>query len=369
MNEFELNYIQAHIDYRFKNTDLLEQAFIRKSYSEENGGENNEILEFIGDKALDLVVVKFLTDKYGSMTHKEREDVLSFFTQPSEDDKQDEGPNYYMNEYDEGELTEFKSRLVQKKTLADRIDCLGFAPFLVMNKSDEKGEIYNKASVKEDLFEAIIGAVAIDSKWNLKKIEHVVECMLEPEVELDNDDEGTFNYIGALQEWALSKEGELPLYHVEPYGESWMYYGDYIMEHSFSNLSSRPKYQCKIKVHGVDRTILGFGNSESEARMRTAKVAMEYIEKNGLEFSIKDEIDNPNYEDSINQLETLARRGYFSIPKYSFEESYDENGNPVWSCECDIKEVDEITYGESSSKKDAKKQAAFDMLQLVLEEE
>lgn len=368
MNEFELNYIQAHIDYRFKNTDLLEQAFIRKSYSEENGGENNEVLEFIGDKVLDLAVVKFLSDKYGFFAHEDTEDALSFFTQSVEDDEEDEGPNYYMNEYDEGELTEFKSRLVQKKTLADRIDCLGFARFLVMNKSDETGEIYKKTSVKEDLFEAIIGAVVLDSKWDLKIVEHVVECMLEPEVVLDNDD-ATFNYIGALQEWALSKEGELPLYHVEPYGESWMYYGDYIMNHSFLNSSTRPKYQCKVKVHGVDKTFLGFGTSESEARMLTARIAFEYIKNNGLEFSIKDEIDNPNYEDSINQLETLARRGYFSIPKYSFEESYDENGNPVWSCECDIKEVDEITYGESSSKKDAKRQAAFDMLQLVLEEE
>ena len=60
MTTNELNYIQNHIDYRFKNTDLLEQAFIRRSYSEENGGADNELLEFIGDKALDLVVVKSL---------------------------------------------------------------------------------------------------------------------------------------------------------------------------------------------------------------------------------------------------------------------------------------------------------------------
>ncbi len=368
MNENALNYIQAHIDYRFKNTDLLEQAFIRKSYSEEKGTESNEVLEFIGDKALDLIVVKFLSDKYGFIAD-DGEDPLWYLGQPTKESKKFENPSYYMNEYDEGELSEFKSQLVQKNTLARRIDCLGFADFLIMNKSDKQGEVYKKASVKEDLFEAIIGAVVIDSSWDLKIIEHVVECMFEPEVELDNDDEASFNYIGALQEWALSKEGELPLYHVEPYGESWMYYGDYIMDYSFSIVSPRPKYQCKIKVHGIDKIILGFGTSESEARMLTAKTAMEYIEKNGLEFSIKDEIDNPNYEESINQLETLARRGYFSIPKFNFEEFHDEDGNPVWSCECDIKEVDEITYGESSSKKDAKKQAAFDMLQLVLEEE
>ena len=54
--------IQSIIGYRFRNPDLLEQAFIRRSYSEENGGENNEVLEFIGDKALDLAVIRVLTE-------------------------------------------------------------------------------------------------------------------------------------------------------------------------------------------------------------------------------------------------------------------------------------------------------------------
>ena len=213
MNTHELNYVQNPIDYRFKNLDLLQQAFIRKSYSEENGGGNNEVLEFIGDKALDLMVVKFLSDKYGYYAREEEEETNGFYTLSGVNsaDSNDDEPNYYYNEYDEGELTEFKVQLVQKKTLADRIDYLGFAEFLVMNRSDEEAEVYNRASVKEDLFEAIIGAVVLDCNWDMKVVEHVVECMLEPEVELDNDDDGVFNYIGAVQDWALSKEGELPL--------------------------------------------------------------------------------------------------------------------------------------------------------------
>ena len=54
----ELESIQNTIGYKFKNLDLLQQAFVRKSYSEEHGGQNNEVLEFIGDKALDLAVIK-----------------------------------------------------------------------------------------------------------------------------------------------------------------------------------------------------------------------------------------------------------------------------------------------------------------------
>jgi hypothetical protein len=62
MSKEDLTQIQIKLDYQFKNVDLLDQAFTRKSYSEENGGSNNEVLEFFGDKALDLIVVKYLSD-------------------------------------------------------------------------------------------------------------------------------------------------------------------------------------------------------------------------------------------------------------------------------------------------------------------
>lgn len=58
MTANDMQFIQDQIGYRFKNLDLLRQAFVRRSYSEENGGENNEVLEFIGDKVLDFVIVK-----------------------------------------------------------------------------------------------------------------------------------------------------------------------------------------------------------------------------------------------------------------------------------------------------------------------
>ena len=61
--------VQGQIGYDFKNLDLLQQAFTRRSYTAENGGENNEVLEFIGDKALDFMVVKLLIQKYGYLAN------------------------------------------------------------------------------------------------------------------------------------------------------------------------------------------------------------------------------------------------------------------------------------------------------------
>ena len=70
MEKEEFIFIQDQIGYQFKNLDLLQQAFVRRSYSQENGGEDNEVLEFIGDRALDIVVVKYLVDTYGGFARE-----------------------------------------------------------------------------------------------------------------------------------------------------------------------------------------------------------------------------------------------------------------------------------------------------------
>ncbi len=57
------------------------------------------------------------------------------------------------------------------------------------------------------------------------------------------------------------------------------------------------------------------------------------------------------------------------MPEYTAEEHHDENGNPIWHVECHIEEVEYYFDAESSSKKQAKKQAAYDMLMYVLDEE
>lgn len=128
-------------------------------------------------------------------------------------------------------------------------------------------------------------------------------------------------------------------------------------------------FACEVQIPGIDYHFVGYGRSKNQARMDASRLAYEYLKDEDMLFSIRDEIDDPNYNDSIGQLEILARRGYFSIPQYDFKETHDEDGNPVWNCKCSIKEKDTVTNGRSSSKKDAKKQAAYDMLTFVLEEE
>ena len=351
MEEKDLIFIQNQIGYNFQNTDLLQQAFIRRSYSKEYGGEDNEVLEFIGDKVLDLIVVKLLTEKYGC------------FISDYEDYDSNKEFDEFVCSKDEGELTELKKELVQRKTLADRINVLDLADYLIMGNGDIQNNINRELSVKEDLFEAIIGAVALDSNWDMEVLQDVVQIMLDPDSYLEEDTDD--NYVELIQEWTLKRYGVVPWYHFEKASQI-VWYTPFDGISSLYDGNSEWKHTCLLKLGELDTIFRSFGTSTTEARKAVCTLAYKELEKNNMLLSIRDEIPNPNINDAISQLETLARRGYFSIPVYDFEQEYDNNGNPIWQCTCHIKDIAEHFYAESSSKKHAKKQAAYQMLEHVL---
>ena len=370
MEQNDLLFIQSQIGYEFKNLDLLQQAFVRRSYSQENGGENNEVLEFIGDKVLDLFVVKLLITKNSNSAglYKKFDPKLKNSWSYETEKKSFPEQNELVSNYSESELTEIKKLLVQKKTLASRIDDLGLADFLLMGRGDILQNIGEENSVKEDLFEAILGAIAIDSNWNAEALQNAVEIMLLPESILEDDD--TEDYVSLIQEWSYNKTNGIPLYHFEEQGYQITWYTpfDGVSQHLGleDELVHKTKYHCLLKISDDLPIFRSFGQSQTEARKNVCKLAYEYLCNQGFWLSIRDEIDNPNKEDAINQLEILARRGYFSIPVYDFEQTYDKDGNPIWKSICRIEEESKSFSAKSSSKKDAKKSAAFKMLQHVL---
>ena len=343
------NMVQASIGYTFNNIDLLDQAFTRRSFSQENGGEDNEILEFIGDKVLDFAVVKLLSERFGHIT--------------------EECPHRFESELDEDNLSRIKSRMVQKNNLAKRIDELRYAEALIMGKGDIANGIQNENSVKEDLFEAILGAVAIDCKWDLETLVSVVDVMLDPDDFLQDDNET--NYVRLIHEWDADN-GTTPLFWFknQSYQASWYLPFDGISQPVNMNSVNigEYKYTCELKLLNDLPLFRGFGRSKREARMHACEVAYNFLERNEMIFTIQDEIDDPNKADAINQLEILARRGYFDLPTYEFMQDYDKDGNPVWTAVCHVTLEDgEVIYERSSSsKKDAKKEAAFAMLMYVL---
>ena len=181
LSKEQLDEIQEKIGYVFKNAYLLEQAFIRSSYAEEQHQcyEDNEKLEFVGDAALNVIIVKKMTEHY---SYKER--FRSAFE--TDDDFYVKYKDFMFFTHTEGEMTEIKKNIVKAEALAKAIEKLEIEQYLFMSKGDIKEGVQNNVGPKEDLFEAIIGAIAIDSNWNYDTIEKSIDKMLSPNHAIEN---------------------------------------------------------------------------------------------------------------------------------------------------------------------------------------
>ena len=117
----------------FKNKKLLEQAFINRSYINENPGtklSHNERLEFLGDAVLELIVTDFLYKKY---------------------------PNYT-----EGELTALRSALVNAVIISEIASGIGMNDYLLLSKGEHKDNGKARQYILANTYEAYIGAIYLD---------------------------------------------------------------------------------------------------------------------------------------------------------------------------------------------------------------
>jgi len=143
----------------FKDKKLLQQAFIHRSYINENPATNlahNERLEFLGDAVLELVVTDFLYKKYPT--------------------------------YTEGELTALRSALVNAVIISEIATEIGMNDYLLLSKGETKDKGKARSYILANTFEAYVGAVYLDQgievvgkfihKYLLPKTEEIVSKKL-----------------------------------------------------------------------------------------------------------------------------------------------------------------------------------------------
>ncbi len=121
----------------FSDKKLLEQAFIHRSYINENDGSklsHNERLEFLGDAVLELVVTDYLYKKYP-------------------------GKN-------EGELTAYRSSLVNTITIGDVAHELEMNNYLLLSKGEAKDVGKARSYILANTYEAYIGATYLDQGYD-----------------------------------------------------------------------------------------------------------------------------------------------------------------------------------------------------------
>jgi len=181
MKDFSI--LEKKLDLKFKNKDFLIQAFVHRSYLNENPDfylPHNERLEFLGDAVLEIVVTEYLYQKYPKKS--------------------------------EGELTNWRAALVNAKQLSEIARELDFNEFLLLSRGETKEIGKARQYILANTFEAFIGALYLDQGLNpckefikkhlIKELPHIIEAGLFKDAK------------SRFQEEAQERVGITPIYKV-----------------------------------------------------------------------------------------------------------------------------------------------------------
>jgi len=132
----ELEVLEKKLGIKFKNKDLLKQAFTHRSYLNENPDfklDHNERLEFLGDAVMELIVTEHLFKDFPEKA--------------------------------EGDLTNWRAALVNAKMLTSVAEDLGFNDYLLLSRGESKETGKARAYILANTFEAFLGALYLDGGY------------------------------------------------------------------------------------------------------------------------------------------------------------------------------------------------------------
>ncbi|MBT5346770.1 ribonuclease III [bacterium] len=224
-----LKSLQSKLNYQFEDTSILETALTHKSFSNENQNiQSNERLEFLGDAVLELVVTKYLFEKFP--------------------DRQ------------EGYLTSLRSALVRGKNIAMVLENLDVLEYIKLSFGEQRSNGSKKSYIQANVYEAIVGSIYMDggyekaSKFIFETVIPTLEGILEEQAHIDSKSH--------LQEIAQERFNLTPTYHLQK--------------------ESGPDHskQFEMGVFFFDKLIAkGNGSSKQKAEIEAAYNALQEIQK------------------------------------------------------------------------------------------
>lgn len=171
-----IKQLQEKLGYQFVDLKLLENALTHRSAN----GDHNERLEFLGDAILGNIIAIELYRQF---------------------------PNA-----NEGQLSRLRSVLVKEKALFELAQTIQLGDYLKLGSGELKSGGFRRASILADAFEAIIGAVYLDSDF-IKTNQFVLNCyhkkLNDLSIEMAEKDPKT-----RLQEWLQARNIDIPKYQV-----------------------------------------------------------------------------------------------------------------------------------------------------------
>lgn len=212
-----------------KNIELFQLAMRHRSATENPVSDSYERLEFFGDAVLSLVVAQYLYEHHP--------------------------------DWDQGMMSKARSSVVQEGPLAETAVRLGLDQLVELNASEEATGGRNRPSVLCDIFEAVIGAIYIES--GLEKARwFVLEQLHSYLMQISAGDVSPHDHKSRLQEVAQAMWRRTPTYRVA--GET--------------GLSHEKRFTVQVLF---DNEIMGegWGRSKKEAEQCAAKDALEVINR------------------------------------------------------------------------------------------
>jgi ribonuclease-3 len=229
-SEFDdrIKRIEESIQYTFKDKKQILLALTHRSFSgsESKSLNSNQRLEFLGDAVLQLIITQELYQRYP--------------------------------EHDEGPLTKARAQLVNRRTLADLASKIDLGSQLMMSRGEELSGGRERPSALADAFEAVVGAVFVDSSFE-RTYEFVIDCFSEHFGELQILP-NLENPKGELQEYLQTQSNRPPHYELI----------------RVTGPDHDRFFECAV-VHDKKELGRGSGKSKKEAEFNAAIQAMEHF--------------------------------------------------------------------------------------------
>lgn len=182
MDKKTFKLVEASIGYRFRKRIRLQAALTHPSYrhEREDVDTDNQRLEFLGDAALGLVAAAHFYKAHP--------------------------------EFQEGELTKFRSRVSSRQALARVADSIHLGDYLLLGKGEKKSGGDVRPSNLADALEAILGAAYIDGQ--LKAVTRIFDKIFTPLLEEVSATAPSDNPKGELQEHCQEQWKTSPRYRL-----------------------------------------------------------------------------------------------------------------------------------------------------------
>lgn len=179
-----LKEFQKKYNLTFSNIELLNQAFIHTSYTNENNIDvinSYERLEFLGDAVLKLITSDILYK--------------------------------HFSDFQEGKLTRLRAEIVSDKHIFNYAKKLGFEDLIILGKNEKKQGGYKKESILACAFEALLGAIFIEyKKKGYNKAYEFIEANFLDDILSTKNKISLLNPKAILQEYTQSINQKLPIY-------------------------------------------------------------------------------------------------------------------------------------------------------------